>query len=214
MIRRLIVGLVAGCLLAAGTWSATAVGSATNGRGSFTDDDGSVHEPNINGLAASGVSKGCNPPDNTRYCPERAVTRAEMATFLVRGLGDLEPILNTISMRTGLSCTKDGVTCSGRATLAAGVQLEAVEGWHQALPYLGGEEETFKSGGTRVDFSWDGSTMAPVFLGDAETASLATRRWRVRPPSLTPGNHTLRAVWRWSGSVTQTASWTITVPSG
>ena len=53
----------------------------------FTDDAGSVHEGDINSLAEAGITKGCNPPDNTRYCPERRVTRGEMAAFLVRAFG-------------------------------------------------------------------------------------------------------------------------------
>jgi len=52
----------------------------------FTDADG-VFEDSINRLAAAGITKGCNPPDNDRYCPGNAVTREQMATFLTRGLG-------------------------------------------------------------------------------------------------------------------------------
>ncbi|MEA2000871.1 MAG: S-layer homology domain-containing protein [Actinomycetota bacterium] len=53
----------------------------------FTDDDGSVFEPDITWLAESGITKGCNPPANTEYCPSDPVTRAQMAAFLVRALG-------------------------------------------------------------------------------------------------------------------------------
>ncbi len=53
----------------------------------FTDDDGSTFEDDINRLAAAGITKGCNPPDNTLFCPDDPVTRAEMAAFLHRGLG-------------------------------------------------------------------------------------------------------------------------------
>lgn len=53
----------------------------------FNDDDNSVHENNINRLAKLGITAGCNPPDNTRYCPKNAVTRAQMATFLMREVG-------------------------------------------------------------------------------------------------------------------------------
>lgn len=53
----------------------------------FTDDNSSVHEANIDLIAAANITKGCNPPDNTHYCPNNEVTRAEMATFLVRALG-------------------------------------------------------------------------------------------------------------------------------
>jgi hypothetical protein len=38
-------------------------------------------------LAASGITKGCNPPANDAFCPDDAVTRSQMAAFLVRGLG-------------------------------------------------------------------------------------------------------------------------------
>jgi plastocyanin len=51
---------------------------------SFTDDDGSVFEGDIERLAASGVTRGCNPPDNTLFCPDDSVTRGQMAAFLVR----------------------------------------------------------------------------------------------------------------------------------
>ncbi len=53
----------------------------------FTDDNGSVHENNINRLRASGVTAGCG---GSRFCPDGLVTRAQMATFLVRGY-DLPP---------------------------------------------------------------------------------------------------------------------------
>jgi hypothetical protein len=52
----------------------------------FTDDDGHAFEAEINTVAEAGIVKGCNPPDNTRFCPERSLSRAEMATFLVRAL--------------------------------------------------------------------------------------------------------------------------------
>jgi hypothetical protein len=53
----------------------------------FVDDDGSVHEDNIDRLGTAGIAQGCNPPANNRFCPDKAVTRAQMAAFLVRALG-------------------------------------------------------------------------------------------------------------------------------
>jgi TolB protein len=53
----------------------------------FTDDVGSVFENDINRLAKAGITKGCNPPANTMYCPDGYVTRGQMAAFLVRALG-------------------------------------------------------------------------------------------------------------------------------
>ncbi|MDJ0924822.1 MAG: S-layer homology domain-containing protein [Acidimicrobiia bacterium] len=53
----------------------------------FVDDDGSVFEADIAQLAAAGITRGCNPPANDRFCPNRPVTRAQMAAFLERALG-------------------------------------------------------------------------------------------------------------------------------
>ncbi len=54
----------------------------------FDDDDGHILEREIASLAASGITSGCSA---TSFCPNRAVTRAEMAAFLVRGF-DLSPV--------------------------------------------------------------------------------------------------------------------------
>ena len=37
-------------------------------------------------LADMGITKGCNPPTDDLFCPDSAVTRAQMAAFLVRAL--------------------------------------------------------------------------------------------------------------------------------
>jgi hypothetical protein len=52
--------------------------------GTFVDDNGNVHEGNIEAIAAEGITLGCNPPTNDRYCPTNAVTRGQMAAFLNR----------------------------------------------------------------------------------------------------------------------------------
>jgi hypothetical protein len=49
----------------------------------FTDIAASVHLANIEALVAAGITTGCTPQ---RYCPSRAVTRGQIATFLDRGL--------------------------------------------------------------------------------------------------------------------------------
>lgn len=53
----------------------------------FTDDDVSEFQAEIDALAQSGITKGCNPPSNDRYCPKAYVTRGEMAAFITRALG-------------------------------------------------------------------------------------------------------------------------------
>ena len=50
----------------------------------FIDDDGHFAENAIEWLAAQGITEGCNPPTNNRYCPNDFVSRGEMAVFLAR----------------------------------------------------------------------------------------------------------------------------------
>jgi hypothetical protein len=50
----------------------------------FTDTANSVFRGAIDQLAALGITRGCNPPANTRYCPDDPVTRGQMAIFIVR----------------------------------------------------------------------------------------------------------------------------------
>ena len=58
----------------------------------FIDDDDSVFESDIEWMAAAGITKGCNPPVNDRFCPDSVVTRGQMAAFLVRALGLTEQL--------------------------------------------------------------------------------------------------------------------------
>jgi S-layer homology domain len=51
----------------------------------FTDDETSIHEGDINRLAAAGITGGCTA---TNFCPRADVTRGQMAAFLYRALAD------------------------------------------------------------------------------------------------------------------------------
>lgn len=55
--------------------------------GPFTDIGSSVHAPHINAVESAGIVKGCNPPSNSEFCPNRSLTRGEAATIVVRGFG-------------------------------------------------------------------------------------------------------------------------------
>ena len=66
------------------SWKAAMKASSASGQ--FVDDDGSVFEQDIAWLARSGITKGCNPPSNTKFCPDSGVTRGQMAAFLHRAL--------------------------------------------------------------------------------------------------------------------------------
>jgi hypothetical protein len=63
-----------------------ALNLAAANQDTFTDDNDTVFEANIEALAAAGITKGCNPPANDRYCPTNPVTRGQMAAFLFRAL--------------------------------------------------------------------------------------------------------------------------------
>ena len=52
----------------------------------FSDDNGSVHEPNIDAIAIAGITSGCQ---SGLFCPSSVVTRGQVAAFLHRGFVDL-----------------------------------------------------------------------------------------------------------------------------
>jgi hypothetical protein len=64
------------------------VQSPAPGTASFDDvGTGAWYFQGVEALAAAGITKGCNPPTNNLFCPNSAVTRAQMAVFLARALG-------------------------------------------------------------------------------------------------------------------------------
>lgn len=63
-------------------------GNRLTGYGSFSDDDGNIHEISIEQITRLGITLGCNPPHNDRYCPSGEVSRAQMVAFLFRALGE------------------------------------------------------------------------------------------------------------------------------
>ncbi len=73
----------------------------------FLDDDELVHEPDIETIASLGITLGC---EDRMFCPDRAVTRAEMSAFLVRALRDSLP---TAQGGLGAEPPWDGLTGSG-----------------------------------------------------------------------------------------------------
>jgi hypothetical protein len=70
-----------------------ALGYVDDGDGDlFIDDNGSVFEGSIDKLGTAGVTRGCNPPVNNRFCPSDFVTRGQMAAFLERALQAYYPL--------------------------------------------------------------------------------------------------------------------------
>lgn len=62
-------------------WVPAMKAGSTVTSGSFSDDDGSVHEGYIEAIAAEGITLGC---DTNLYCPLDPVTRGQMASFMDR----------------------------------------------------------------------------------------------------------------------------------
>lgn len=91
--------------------------------GTFTDDDTSVFEADIEWLAGAGITGGCNPPANDNYCPTRAVNRGQMAAFMRRFAGYLGAEDGIVSeadhaATADTATTADSATTAGTATTA------------------------------------------------------------------------------------------------
>jgi glucose/arabinose dehydrogenase len=65
----------------------------------FTDDSG-IFEDDIERLAAAGITRGCNPPANDRYCPGADLNRAQVASFFARALELATPAVPPRTVRT------------------------------------------------------------------------------------------------------------------
>ncbi len=131
----------------------------------FTDDDASVFASDIDKLATAGVTLGCNPPDNTLFCPDENVTRAQMATFLGRALGltpDVpppRPTTTTTTIATTTTTTRAGDTIAVRVGLGTTVNV-----FSPGRPSVDvGDTVRFTNEGGLHDLVWeDGTPGAPV----------------------------------------------------
>lgn len=106
----------------------------------FTDDETSVHESRINQLAAAGVVQGRG---GTTYAPNATVTRAEMATFLVRAHDLLAPPLPSGPNRfvdDGGSVHEANINKVAAAGLAAGTSATR---FAPSSPVVRGQMATF-----------------------------------------------------------------------
>jgi hypothetical protein len=101
------------------------------GPDAFSDDDGNWAESEINALAAAGIMRGCDPPANTKACPDALVTRAEVAALVRRALhlpdgpdaftdDDgiwAEPDINALAAAGVTKGCKEGLYCPDRTML-------------------------------------------------------------------------------------------------
>lgn len=86
----------------------------------FADDQGSTFEDDINRLAEAGITKGCNPPANDRFCPSDSVSRAQMAAFLVRSFDLRDTSHPGFADVPGTNTFHDDITKLGAAGITKG----------------------------------------------------------------------------------------------
>jgi hypothetical protein len=86
----------------------------------FVDDDRSIFEADIEKLAAAGITRGCNPPANTRFCPDRNLSRGEMAALLVRALGYVDDGGGNLFVDDDESIFEDDIDKLGTAGVTKG----------------------------------------------------------------------------------------------
>lgn len=91
----------------------TAIASHT-----FTDvpETNTFHE-DIAWLADAGVTKGCNPPANTEYCPKDEVTREQMSAFM-RRLAENKVVDAATAVQADSATAADSATVADSATTA------------------------------------------------------------------------------------------------
>lgn len=67
----------------------------------FTDIHGHLFQASIVWLAEQSITTGCNPPENTRFCPNGTVNRGQMAVFLSRAENLPAPLSDHFADDTG-----------------------------------------------------------------------------------------------------------------
>jgi hypothetical protein len=142
MTRRLFAALAAVLL-------ALAAIPASASTDTFEDDNGSVHETDIEAIAVAGITRGCNPPSDDRFCPDDSLTRGEMATFLVRALGATD----TVMPADAPDAFVDDDTSVHESAIDALASLGITRGCNAMLPDAGFETVTTP----------DGPSPAPLF---------------------------------------------------
>jgi hypothetical protein len=174
---------------------------------SFTDTAGNIHAEDIGAIASQGITLGCAA---NRYCPADPVQRDQMASFLARAL-DLEPIYVLLGMGEGLpvSCSKDGLTCTGAFAVPNRPAYGVSEGFYQVLPYVGQEQSEFQSPATRFELQVNG--VAQPLESTTTEAPASIEKLFEGAIALSPGGHQLIGRWFWNGNLIQTTVLNLTV---
>jgi hypothetical protein len=180
-----VVLILAMISLVAVVLSSDAVGAlAVN---SFSDDDGNIHEKNIEFIADFGVTKGCNPPANTNYCPSGTVTRGQMAAFLARALSLPATLVDSFSDDAN-SIFQNDINKLAAAGITAGCNPPANTNFCPDGKVTRGQmaaflKRAFNLSGTSKDYFVDDNTS--IFEGDINRLAASGITLGCNPPSNT-----------------------------
>lgn len=165
------------------------------------------HVADIDSIAAAGITVGCGVGT---YCPSDAVRRDQMASFISRSLG-LDPVYVRLPLYEGLplTCTKDGLVCTGSISLPYRPAYVLEEGFYQVLPATDDELAALSSPATSVRVFIDGFT-APLASAPSEGADRQTVSFEHRT-TFAPGIHLVEAQWFLEGRLIQTVRLTLSV---
>jgi len=100
--------------------------------------DDNVFKADIEWLADAEVTKGCNPPTNTRFCPGNNVTREQMAAFMHR-LATNKVVDAATAVEAGNAGTLDGKDSSAfveHGDIVTGTDGHNWTGWGSSVPSL------------------------------------------------------------------------------
>lgn len=154
--------------------------------GTFVDDDGNIHEGFIEAIAAEGVTRGCNPPDNDRYCPADGVTRGEMAAFLKRALALPATSTDHFGDDSG-SVFEDDINALAEAGVTRGCDPPANENFCPDDPVTRGQMAAFLVRGFGYTDSGAGDLFVDddnsVFEGDIDRLGTAGVTRGCNPPT-------------------------------
>ncbi len=166
------------------------------------------HASDIDAIAAAGITLGCGPGT---YCPTDPVQRDQMASFLRRSL-DLDPVYVRLPLYEGLplSCTKDGLVCSGSISLPYRPAYVLREGFYQVLPADDSELAALLSPATSVRVFIDGFAVPLQAMEPFEDPNRQTISFE-QQATLSPGVHLIEAQWFLDGSLIQTVRLTLSV---
>lgn len=177
----------------------------------FVDDDNSIFESNINALAEAKITVGCGP---ATFCVTRAVTRAEMATFLTRAVPLTIPLLHdTLLFSIPFSgvCDAQQTVCNQTINTPVLDEHFITEGWYYSGPFADGDEERFAAATFTVTL--DGNPVTLDVGSDITSGGTVRRTYSTTLGKLSVGSHTMIGQWIWDGSVLYRTVLTIHVGS-